>query len=196
MSASEIYSFLAQRRSSSVLVEPRPDRDTVEKILQVGGTVPDHGSLKPYRFVVVEGEGRETFADALVNAGLEAKGSLEEKKQAKLKSKAYAAPMQIVIIFSPKENEKIPEWEQMASASCTGYAMVLAANALGFGAVWKSFAFDPGSLMTRTFQLQARERVLGWVNIGTEKERERSSRSPLDLKKFALYVDGKECADG
>jgi nitroreductase len=188
MSASEIYSFLAQRRSSSVLQEPRPDRGTVEKILQVAGTVPDHGSLKPYRFVVVEGSGRDQFAEALLNAGLEAKGSLEEKKQAKLKSKAYAAPMQIVIIFSPQESEKIPDWEQMASASCTGYALVLAANALGFGAVWKSFPFDPGSLMKQAFQLQPRERVLGWVNVGTEKERERSARSPIDLKKFALFL--------
>jgi nitroreductase len=188
MSASEIYSFLAQRRSASILQEPAPDRSTVEKILQVAGTVPDHGSLKPYRFVIVEGAGRDRFAEALVNAGVEAKGSLDEKKQAKLKSKAYAAPMQIVIIFSPRDSEKIPDWEQMASASCTGYALALAANALGFGAVWKSFAFDPGSLMQQIFQLQPRERVLGWVNVGTEKERERSTRAPLDLTKHALFL--------
>jgi nitroreductase len=188
MSASDFYQFLAQRRSASVLMEPSPDASALEKILQVGGTVPDHGGLKPYRFVVVSGEGREKFADALVNAGVEAKGPLEEKKQAKLKSKAYAAPMQIVIVFSPEDDDKIPEWEQMASASCTGYALGLAANALGFGAVWKSFGFEPGSLMKQTFQLQKNERVLGWVNIGTEKERERSPRTPLDLRKFAMHV--------
>jgi nitroreductase len=188
MSASEFYQFLAQRRSASILVEPSPDADTLEKILQAAGTVPDHGSLKPYRFVVVSGPGRDKFAEALVNAGIEAKGSLEEKKQAKLKSKAYAAPMQIVIVFSPQDDDKIPDWEQMASASCTGYALVLAANALGYGAVWKSFGFEPGSLMKQTFQLQKNERVLGWVNIGKEKERERSPRTPLDLRKYALFV--------
>lgn len=188
MSASEIYDFLARRQSASILVEPKPDRSTVEKILQVGGTVPDHGALKPYRFVVVEGEGREKFADAMVNAAEEAKGSVEEKKKAKLKAKAYAAPLQVVIVFSPQDDDKIPEWEQMASASCTGYAMVLAANALGFGAVWKSFGFDPGSQMKNIFQLMKQERILGWVNIGTEKDRERSPRSPLDLKQHALFL--------
>jgi nitroreductase len=188
MSASDFYQFLAQRRSASILIEPSPDQSQVEKILQVGGTVPDHGALKPYRFVVVSGAGRDRFAESMVNAGLEAKGSLDEKKQAKLKSKAYAAPMQIVVVFSPQDDEKIPDWEQMASASCTGYALVLAANALGFGAVWKSFGFEPGSLMKQTFQLQSKERILGWVNIGTEKEREHSPRKPLDLKKYAMFV--------
>lgn len=188
MSASDFYQFLAQRRSASILVEPSPDPSQLEKILQVGGTVPDHGGLKPYRFVVVAGAGREKFAEAMVNAGLEAKGALDEKKQAKLKSKAFAAPMQIVIVFSPQDDDKIPEWEQMASASCTGYALGLAANALGFGAVWKSFGFEPGSLMKQTFRLENNERILGWVNIGTEKERERSPRTPLDLKKYAMYV--------
>jgi nitroreductase len=188
MSASDFYQFLAQRRSASILVEPCPDRSAVEKILHVGGTVPDHGALKPYRFVVISGEGRDKFANAMVNAGLEAKGSLDEKKQAKLKSKAFAAPMQIVIVFSPEEDDKIPEWEQMAAASCTGYALVLAANSLGFGAVWKSFGFHEGSVMKELFQLREKERILGWVNIGTEKDRERSQRTPLDLKKFALYI--------
>ncbi|HYX36579.1 MAG TPA: nitroreductase [Oligoflexus sp.] len=188
MPAPEIYNFLAQRQSASILVEPKPDRSTVEKILQVGGTVPDHGGLKPYRFVVVEGEGREKFAESMVNAAMEAKGTLDDKKKAKLKSKAYASPLQVVIVFSPEEDDKIPEWEQMASASCTGYAVVLAANALGFGAVWKSFGFEPGSLMQQTFQLKKNERILGWVNIGTEMDRERSSRTPLDLKKFAFFL--------
>ncbi len=188
MSVSDFYQFLAQRRSASILVEPSPDQAQLEKILQVGGTVPDHGGLKPYRFAVVSGEGREKFAEAMVNAGLEAKASLDEKKQAKLKSKAYAAPMQIVIIFSPQDDDKIPEWEQMATASCTGYALGLAANALGFGAVWKSFGFEPGSLMKKIFHLENKERILGWVNIGTEKDRERSPRTPLDLKKYALFL--------
>lgn len=188
MATREIYEFLAQRQSASTLVEPKPDQATMENILRVGGTVPDHGSLKPYRFVVVQDEGREKFAEAMVNAAAEVKGALEEKMKAKLKSKAYAAPLQVVIIFSPIDNGKVPEWEQMATASCTGYAIGLAANALGFGSVWKSFPFDPGSLMQKTFQLSGQERVLGWVNIGTEKDRERSSRTPLDLRKHALFL--------
>jgi nitroreductase len=183
------YEFLAQRRSAAVLIEPKPNRSEIEKILQVAGTVPDHGVLRPYRFVVVEGEGRDRFGEALVNAANENRGApLDESVKPKIKAKAFAAPLQILIIFSPQESGKIPDWEQMASACCSGYAIDLAANALGFGAVWKSFAYDPGSQLKDLLKLGHREKFLGWVNIGTEKNRGSMERESLDLAKHALFI--------
>ncbi len=188
MDRNDLANFLGERRSASILAEPKPDQADVERILQIAGTVPDHGSLKPYRFVVVQGESREQFANSLVNAYEEVRGQTEEPLRAKLKAKAYAAPLQIILIFSPIDSAKIPAWEQMAAAACTGYACDLAANALGFGAVWKNFAYEPGSDMKNLFRLQPHEKVLGWINIGTETQRQQSSRSPMDLKKHALFL--------
>lgn len=185
----KIYEFLAQRRSAAILIEPIPSRADLEKILAVAGTVPDHGSLKPYRFVVVQGEARDRFGEALLNAVDENRGSpLDASARPKIKAKAFAAPLQILIVFSPVASEKIPDWEQMAAASCTGYALGLAANSLGFGAVWKSFGYDPGSVLKNLLKLEPQEKLLGWVNIGTEKDRDRSSREPLDLSRHALFL--------
>ncbi len=184
-----IYNFLAQRHSAALLVEPKPSRPEIERILQVAATVPDHGALKPYRFVVIEGEARETFAEALLDAAhAHRPGGLDEGMKPKIKAKAFAAPLQIVIIFSPKDSPKIPRWEQMAAASCTGYALDLAANALGYGSVWKNFAYDPGPKMTSLFGLRAGEEVLGWVNVGTERDRDRTPRSPVDIDQFARFI--------
>src|SRR5664280_2866448 len=55
----------------------------------------------------------------------------------KMRSKAYAAPCSIMLIASPDTTSNVEVWEQVASASCTGYAIVLAATGLGYGAVWK-----------------------------------------------------------
>lgn len=185
----KFYQFLAQRRSAAILNEPKPGSADLEKILAVAGTVPDHGSLKPYRFVVVEGEGRDRFGEALLNAADENRGSpLDESARPKIKAKAFAAPLQVLIIFSPVASPKIPDWEQMAAASCTGYAIGLAANSLGFGAVWKSFAYDPGTKMKSLLKLEGQEKLLGWVNIGTEKERDRSEREQLDFDRHVLFV--------
>ncbi len=186
-SKQDIYHFLVQRKSASILVEPQPDLEDLQKILQVGGTVPDHGGLKPYRFIVIEGDARHAFADAMVNSSEERKGTLDDKMKAKVKAKAFAAPLQIVIVFSPIENGKVAAWEQMAAASCTGYAISLAANALGFETVWKSFG-EPGSAMKKLFHLKDQEKVLGWVNIGRDKDPERTPREPLDLNKHALFL--------
>ncbi len=185
----EIYQFLANRRSASILVEPAPDKNAIQKILNVAERVPDHGKLMPYRFVIFEGEGREQFALGLVNAANENRHEpLDEKLTPKIKAKAYAAPLQILLIYSPVPSEKIPAWEQKATAACTGYAITMGANALGFGAVWKSFAYDTGSVLRNLISLKEGEEVLGWVNIGTEKERERLPPSPIDLNRFARFV--------
>ncbi|RZA24738.1 MAG: nitroreductase [Proteobacteria bacterium] len=189
MKDESIYKFLAERRSASILSEPAPSKAEQDLILNVAGTVPDHGKLMPYRFVVFEGEGRHKLAEGLVNAANENRHEpLDEKLIPKIKAKAFAAPLQVLIIFSPRSSEKIPEWEQMCSASCTGYALVLAANALGYGAVWKNFAYDTGSQLRTLMQLQDGEKVLGWVNMGKEKERETSPPRPLDKTRHALFI--------
>lgn len=189
MKNEDFYRFLAERRSASVLNEPAPSREELQNILNVAGTAPDHGKLMPYRFVVFEGEGREKFAMGLVNAANENRHEpLDDKLVPKIKAKAYAAPLQVLIIFSPRPSEKIPDWEQMAAASCTGYALVLAANALGFGAVWKSFAYDTGSELRALIDLKSNEKVLGWINIGTEKARDYAKPEPLSAA-FVRFVD-------
>lgn len=187
----EVMHFLQQRRSASLLQEPKPDRSQIEQILSIAGTVPDHGGLKPYRFVVIEGKAQDRFGEALVNAAEEGKKeTLDEKVRPKIKAKAFASPLQILIIFSPLLPHKIPQHEQMAAASCTGYAMILGANALGFGAVWKSFAYDPGSQMQELLALKPQEKLMGWINIGTEKQRENegSDRAPLLIAQKAVFL--------
>ena len=184
--AEELYQFLAQRRSASILIEPAPAGKDLEDILQVACTVPDHGALKPYRFIVVSGEAREAFGKALIDTTIEHKGAdLDDSLQKKVASKAFVAPMQILVFYSPVESRKIPEWEQKATAACTGYALVLAANAKGYGAVWKSFAFDPGAAFQAYAKMKDGEEFLGWVNIGTEKDHTRHGRSPVNLAEFA-----------
>ena len=71
----------------------------------------------------------------------------------------------------------MPVWEQVASASCTGYAIVLAAVALGFGAVWKSAAVLDTEPVRTLFGLSEHERLLGWVNIGSPGAPGRKARA-------------------
>jgi nitroreductase len=148
-----------------------PDEQSLARILEVATTVPDHGGLRPWRFAVVTGAGRDRFGQALVDSLREERGSdLPEAMVAKMRGKAFAAPCAVVLIASPHTGSNVPEWEQVASASCTGYAVVLAAVALGFGAVWKSAAVLGANPVRDLFGLADHEQLLGWVNLGTPGE--------------------------
>ena len=86
---------------------------------------------------------------------------------AKVRQKAFAAPAQIALIAAPKVGSKVPEWEQVTSASCTGFAIALAAHALGLGAIWKTSPVTDGVELRRVLGMNEADSFLGWVNVGT-----------------------------
>ncbi len=188
-------------RLAAPRAEPRrggspPDDRALALILHAATTVPDHGGLRPWRFAVVTGAGQDRFADAL-EAGLrELRGPAQpEAAVAKMRGKAHAAPCAVALVASPHPESNVPVWEQVASAACTGYAVVLAATALGFGAVWKSAAVvDTGPVRT-LFGLGTDEQLLGWVNLGSPAPPGRKSRAvdtPVDLSALVTVVDADD----
>jgi nitroreductase len=181
--------FLLNRRSISALVEPGPTQEQLTVLLRAATTVPDHGCLRPYRFVVVPREGQEALGAALVAAAEEQRPDLPSEAREKIRKKAFAAPTRIVLIASPREDGKVPEWEQIASASCTGYAIVLAALAQGLGAAWRTSPILDGTALRNLLAMQPRERVLGWINVGTPAVAPNAQeRRPPDLATYASVL--------
>ncbi len=168
-----------------------PDQHSLTRILQAATTVPDHGGLHPWRFAVVSGPGKKRLADALAAGVLLHRGSeVPAAVVAKMRDKAFAAPCTIALIASPDTGSNVPEWEQVVSASCTGYAMVLAANALGLGAVWKSAAVLDTPPVRRLFALTEDERLLGWINVGSPTSRPKKRQpEPPPLDALITVID-------
>ena len=59
----DALSFILERHSQSDLQEPVPQGEELKLILEAGLNAPDHGRLRPYRFVIVAGEDRQSLAD-------------------------------------------------------------------------------------------------------------------------------------
>jgi nitroreductase len=178
-------------------VRAEPDRDgtpptpaDLDWILATAATVPDHGDLRPWRFAVSAGAGRDRFGAALVAGLHEARGEdVPEAMVNKMRSKAFAAPCAVVIIASPDTTSNVEVWEQVASASCTGYAMVLAATGLGYGAVWKSAAVLSTTPVRQLFGVGPDESLMGWVNLGTPARLGRKASVARDDTPRVLRID-------
>ena len=61
----QILDLLHRRRSNKKFGEQAPNAEQLEQILKAGLRVPDHGRLKPYRFVVIEKSGMPQFGECL-----------------------------------------------------------------------------------------------------------------------------------
>jgi len=184
---------LLTRRSTAALRPPAPSAEQFEALLQAATTVPDHSSLRPWRFVVVADDARAAFGEALVQAALEQRPELEGAALDKIRNKAFVAPALIAVAAHVGPTAKVPVWEQVASASCAGYAIALAAHQLGLGAIWKSAPVHQGVAIEKALDLTPDDVFLGWVNVGhTGEGWEVVERPPADLGPLArtLDVDG------
>jgi nitroreductase len=177
------YAALTARRAAPAPDGRPPSAERLEAILRAATTVPDHGGLRPWRFVVVSGAAaQERFGTAIVSGLVEQRGDdVPEAAVAKMRAKATAAPCAIVVVAAPDPGANVAEWEQVASAACTGYALVLAATSLGFGAVWKSASVLETRPVREAFGLAAHERLLGWVNVGEPGAPRRRPPVPVPL---------------
>jgi nitroreductase len=161
-------SFLARRRSAAALSlrEPAPTEAELGKLLALAARVPDHGKLSPWRFVVLRGADKAAFL-----AGLEAIAAARPdavKAAAKL-AKIRQPPLTVTVISRVREGD-IPEWEQRLSSGAVCAMLVIAAQAMGYGANWITdwYAYDADAQVL--LGLGEGERVAGFVHLGTSTE--------------------------
>jgi len=159
--------LLLSRRSCKAreLTSPGPSKEQLAHILKAGARVPDHGKLVPWRFILFEGEGRERFADILVN--VLAQEGLPPSQVDEWRARATSAPVVIGVVSSARELIKIPVWEQELSAGAVCQNLLIAAHSLGFVASWLTewYAYHP--VVKQKIGLKPGERMAGFVYIGT-----------------------------
>jgi nitroreductase len=146
---------------------PGPDPAALRAMLEAGAAAPDHGKLRPWRFILVEGEARarlgELFVRALLAANPDAApGEIEKQRTAPLR-----APLLIVIVARiDRRQGRIPEIEQIASTAAAAQNILLAAHALGFAGKWSTGwnAYDP--TVKAGLGLGPDEHLLGFLYVG------------------------------
>src|SRR5215470_6718252 len=60
--------LLLSRQSATLLSEPAPDAADLDLIIDAGLRAPDHGRLRPWRFVLIRGEARLLWGERLAEA--------------------------------------------------------------------------------------------------------------------------------
>jgi nitroreductase len=176
---------LDARRSvpSRQLGEPGPDPATLQRMLASAVRVPDHGKRVPFRFLKIAGDARHTLGDFLAERSRQRDPHAGEAVFEKDRQRFSHAPLVIVVVASPRPDPKVPEQEQLMTAGCVCFALLQAAQALGFGAQWLTawMAFDPA--VHAYLGLAEGEGIAGFIHIGTPKaavpERERPDPAAL-----------------
>ena len=137
--------LLLERQSDSKLTTPGPTSEQLEIIKQAALRAPDHAALKPWQFILVEGEAREKLGEIYYQAAL--KNNADEKTLERAKELPLRAPLIIICIAKYKPHAKVPRIEQVQSAGCAVMAMQQAAFAQGLAGVWRTGSYAQDALL-------------------------------------------------
>lgn len=169
---------ILSRASNPMLGDPAPDGRALDLILQAGLRAPDHGKLRPWRFVLIRGDARAKWAEVVVAALRAREPDAPEAAIEKQRKRALETPVIIALGARVRPGHKIPEIEQVLSVGAAAMNMLNAAHALGYGAVWLTGAnaYDPRVI--EALGLEATDRLVGFLFVGTAKAPPLAARRP------------------
>ena len=159
--------LLLERVSSPILQEPGPDDATLDIMFQAALRAPDHARLRPWRFLTISGDARHALGELLVRVAVAGQPDLSEEAQARIRATPLRAPTLVLAICSLKEHPKVPEIEQKMSLAAAVQSLLLAAHALGVGAIWRTGELCYQPALARGLGLADNEQLLGFVYLGT-----------------------------
>ena len=161
-----VLTALIGRVSPLRLVEPAPANADLDQILAAGLRAPDHGRLRPWRFLLIRGDARHRFGDVLAESLKRRKQDLSESALQAEHDKALRAPLLIVVAAVVRGNTKVPEIEQIVSAGAAAQNMLVAAHALGLGGFWRTGDAAYDDHVKQAFGLNTNDEIVGFLYLG------------------------------
>lgn len=154
---------LQTRTAAPRLTEPAPSPDELDTILKAGLRAPDHGMLRPWRFLLVAGEARaklgQLFADQMAPES--------EEQLNKLLNAPLRAPLVIVAVAQIQDHPKVPAVEQICATAAAVQNMSVAIHALGYSSIWRTGAPAFHAGVKEALGFKARDEIVGFLYVGT-----------------------------
>jgi nitroreductase len=179
-----LYALSTRRSISKVGPETPSDSDLLE-IIRAISSVADHKALRPWRFLIIRGDDRHRLGAALD----EASGTVREPGE--VNEKPLRAELLLALVASPTKHDKVPEWEQHATAAGAGHLLELALWQAGWGVMWRSGTAANTPPVRKLHGLADSELLMGWFYIGSvpERYRQRLATSTRPLPRPEQFLD-------
>lgn len=176
--------LLLGRVSVARLQEPAPGLAQRDVMFRAALRAPDHGLLHPWRFISIDGEGLSALGELYAKALLAREPNASEIALKKARNMPLRAPWVIAVILNPQDHPKVPLEEQELSAGCAAHALVQAAHAMSYGAIWRTGEFARDAVVNEGLGLREGEKVVGFIYVGKPVDEEPRTPEALDPDDF------------
>jgi nitroreductase len=165
----ELFDAIASRSMAKQLSGPGPSAEQIARLLEAADRAPDHGRLRPWRFVAVNGAEREAFANAVAEARRDQVPAFTDEQMEIEREKIRRSPSILVVgCVVRKDIPKVPEIEQVIAVGAAVENLMLAASDLGIGAMWKTGPAAYSARVKAAVGLAADDHIVAILHLGTK----------------------------
>jgi nitroreductase len=167
MAANGTVDILKSRTTAKEFAAPAPAESVIKQALEAAVAAPDHGRMRPWRFILIEGEARQAFGAVLADALKRRKPDATPPELEREAAKTMRSPLLIVVAAKLAERPGIPQIEQMLATGAAVQNLALALHAQGYATAWKTGepAYDPN--VKAALGLDAGDAIVAFLYVGT-----------------------------
>ena len=126
-------------RLSAGKMRPEPvSRALIEKLLDAAIQAPNHYKVRPWRFVVLIGDGRKRLGNLMADIFQQRFPDVKAESLDKERVKPLRSPVVIAVGVDKPVESKVIEIENICAAAAACQNILLAAHVLGLGARWRT----------------------------------------------------------
>lgn len=178
-----VLEVIKQRRSRPKLAGLAPSKNIIAKLVEAAIAAPDHGRLNPWQFIEVRDEARVKLGEIFLSAERKENPSLDATREKKILSMPMRAPLILIAVAKVTLEHKVPVLEQVVSVGAGVQNMLLVAEELGVGAMWRTGNMAYMSGVKKSFGLKPEDEIVGYLYLG-EAQIEPRPREPLVATDF------------
>lgn len=147
----------------------KPDglpHETIEKLLSAGAQAPNHHKVRPWRFVILTGDGRKKLGDVFAASFADRNPGAPPEALDKPRGLPLRAPVVIAVGADKPGEPRIIEVENISAASAACQNILLAAHALGLGAIWRTGEWARDPKVKEFLGFDADQHIVGFIYVG------------------------------
>lgn len=171
--ADPFLELILSRRSTAPkrLKRPGPSRIEIARMVATALAAPDHGMLRPWTFLLVGRKQRKLLGELFAAEKFQYRPDSTQADIEKERARAFNAPALLAVLLTPyPDHPRVPLAEQYVSLGAAVQNILLAAHAMGYGAMLTSGRKVASPLLQDAFSRSGAQRLVGFISIGTPSE--------------------------
>ncbi|WP_082795360.1 nitroreductase [Alkalihalobacillus trypoxylicola] len=157
-----ISDIIRERRSIRDFKPDPIDKDVIVSLLNDAVYAPNHGKREPWRFILFEGEGKKTFAEAVIDTY---SPEQREKKATDMAAYYQNIPYHLIVVMPEDPRQK--KWEEdICATSALIQNFQLLAWEKEIGVCWKTNLYSLEPSFREKVGVEPGEKIVGVLHIG------------------------------